>query len=326
MKIKTILVCLILSFRSLSLGNYSNLTDCDSYFFYDAEYGSFGFGMDWLYWKAKQDHTQIEAILDTHTLMDKEIKSSVLKPQFNYSNGVRVYTDYTTADHCWRWQACYSSFSTSKTEVDERHCTNIVFNFDSIFNIQDQNIKNIVFENIKSKYNLDFDYLDLDFSKPFVIYKKFNIEPHLGLRGQWITKKIKISEIDELFLISKLREKLYGFGLEGGVLGTWNIGCGFSIVGHLGGSLVYTYSGNKGSLNVIKGPSSYFSYSDSSSVILPSIETFLGINCFQRLFHKNFNMRIGWENHVIFNVNSCFSSRQENLSLQGLTFGGSVGF
>lgn len=298
MKIKNFLLSLIVIYQGIVLGNDCDLNKSDFRVFYQPEYGAFDVGADWLYWEVEQDFFRV-------------------KEECKFSNGIRIYADYKAINYCWKWKASYTSLHSERKDTRCELFKPIYFNLLSCFGITAPS-------SLKSTF--DIDYVDLDFSKDFFLSENFILQPHLGLRGQWLKKKITTVGANELPLVSTLTGKLYGGGVEGGLLGIWNVGCNFSMIGDLGGSLVYAYSGSKNSVKLNESIKSHFLCSDASHKLLPSLDTFLGLNYFQYFFHKSLNMRAGWETRVIFKANFFSKIERENLFLQGLTFGSSIGF
>ncbi len=130
--------------------------------------------------------------------------------------------------------------------------------------------------------SIETNYLDLDVSRNFAICDCLALRPHLGPRVFWSHQTFKISgnapdAPEPGSFGSKLTESIQGFGMEGGVWGTLDCGCGVSLVGHLGGALLYTKFENRGSLRVASSTNLDISYRDTIYQNLLMGDGFLGV-------------------------------------------------
>lgn len=297
--------------------------------------GNFGFGGDWLYWKVAEQQLQVGAVVNFANDGDNDlsINSKVLKPKFEYKNGFRVFGNYQFPCGDWKLEACYTHMPSQAGFNHVGDPANITFNFISLFNTNFpllNAIANNSFSSVRSRWNVDVDTFDFDLSKRFTFCGCFEIKPHLGIRGQWIKQTFMINGIDTIAFTSKVKGKLKGIGIEGGFWGGWNIGCGLAVVGHLGGSVAYASSNNSGTLvgtsNTLPPSMITISYSDKTHLSLPTVDSFIGLAYTTALFNTSINLHVGWEHHLIFNTNQFSISGGGDMTLQGLTAGGSISF
>lgn len=287
----------------------------------DDDIGSFSIGADWLYWKVEQQRMAIGA--RGEAVGGNQIKLKVLKPNFEYSNGFKVFAGYTTQDQLWNTSLTVTHLPSdasvkAATDLSRRE----VFAFRG---------ENFDFPNVGSdidmRWNASINYLDLDVERRLVFCDDLEIVPHIGLRGQWISQKVKFSSLTSSINGTRFRNTLNGIGLEGGCWGSWNLPWGVSLVGHFGGALVYSTvrdtikqsaSGNLDELEI----------SAPGYVSNAWIDSFVGIaysrsfDCFSVNFHA------GWEHHLIMNTNyfSILSGGDGDMTMQGLTLGASIEF
>lgn len=285
----------------------------------DDEVGSFSIGADWIYWKVEQQKMQIGA---TGVVTDNtHLKLKVLKPDFEYSNGFKVFAGYTTQDQLWNTTLTLthipSAASLKLSEEEELR------NF-SVFTGENYSFTE-AFKDINMRWNATINYLDFDVERRLVFCDDLEIVPHIGIRGQWICQKAKISS-DIPSFSAKFNNELRGIGVEGGCWGSWNLPWGVAVVGHFGGSLVYSKVHN--TMSVPSDIAETITFDAPSYTSNAWVDSFLGIvysrsfDCFVVNFHA------GWEHHLIMNTNhfSAFSSGDGDMTMQGLTLGASVEF
>lgn len=283
----------------------------------DDDIGSFSIGADWLYWKVEQQRMaigrQVEAV------SNNQVKLKVLKPNFEYNNGFKVFAGYTTQDQLWNTSLTIAHIpSNASVKAITNPSTKEFFFFQG---------ENFDFSNsgsdIDMRWNASINYLDLDVERRLVFCDDLEIVPHIGIRGQWISQKVKFKSITSKIDGARFNNTLHGIGLEGGCWGSWNLPLGVSLVGHFGGSLVYSTV-----RDTYKSPSQGLENSAPGHVSNAWIDSFVGIaysssfDCFSVNFHA------GWEHHLIMNTNhfSPLSGGDGDMTMQGLTLGASVDF
>lgn len=297
--------------------------------------GSFEIGGEWLYWRADQDsmsyalHNTTDVEEDGITL---ESDHTAIRPKFNGKSGYRVFASYETADNCWKLGAIFthapsqaSSSAISPTPVTPNDFIQVLpVNF-SLLNV----LVITSFSEVRAEWDLKVNYFDLDLQRNISLCQDLEIAPHVGFRALWIDEKFHWHGIDSTGAASHgiAKLKIDGYGIEGGLLGSWNVGYGFSLIGNIGGSLLYGRVNSHGFLNYIVGDFQVFDhYRDTIHRAIPMFDSFIGIQYSTLVCDYDIGVRVGWENHIFFDVNQFSLNKPGNLTMQGLTLGAWFGF
>ena len=335
--------------------NWNN--NCCEWTMYD---GKINAGADWLYWKTEQDNMLSGSVVTGN--FNNSDKNALIfegknkRPNYKYDSGFRVWAGYELPCDCWEVGVSYTYVPTSSGAVSfhsdivqnaeapaQEYFTTYFSDFSFLRNLQGQNNGGL-FTDFHSKWSSNLNYIDLDVARTVCLGECFKLRPHVGFRSAWSDQKllavgsfpveVENQELPNIQVLStRLKQKFRGYGIEGGVWGEWNIGCGFSLVGHVGGSVLYSKfsttqtqalvtfapESNEGDLNFA------VDVRDSYWTGTPTADYFLGVkyeNCFCDM---TYNVHAGWEQHIFFDMNR-LSSNGGNLSMQGLTLGLDVGF
>lgn len=287
----------------------------------DDDIGSFSIGADWLYWKVEQQRMAIGGRAEAVGV--NQVKVKVLKPDFEYNNGFKVFAGYTTQDQIWNTSLTLAHIPSNASVKASSNTAN-----GDIFSFQGTNFDfSSGGSDIDMRWNASINYLDLDVERRLVFCDDLEIVPHIGIRGQWISQKVKFNSLTSTINGVRFNNTLHGVGLEGGCWGSWNLPFGVSLVGHFGGSLVYSTVRNTTKFPA-DGSLSELEISSPGYVSNAWIDSFVGIaysrsfDCFSVNFHA------GWEHHLIMNANhfSIRSGGDGDMTMQGLTLGASVDF
>lgn len=306
-------------------------------------------GADWLYWKAPQE--QMEMAVGVSSSGDdasQVIQSNPITYDFDYNSGYRVYLNYEL-DNCWSFSAALTHAPSQASVGAFTDPTNVQSNFIvlnsntfPIFTPINSSGSNYI-NSFNSTWNLDLYYLDLDIGKSFSPCNCLELGAYLGVRGYWMKQSIDLtaniininSEVTtQLLLVSNFNEKFYGAGLQGGVNGFWKVGCGFSLIGQFGVSLLYSRADINQHLSdvivsSIGSPPPATIALSTGTALYTSIPTMDSLICLQydtSLCNYGLEFHIGWENHLIFHINQLGLLEAGNLTMQGLTLGGSIRF
>lgn len=298
----------------------------------------FEVGAEWLYWKVEQDQTVFGAdVTITPFVVSQQdtipsITSRILRPDFKYSSGYRIFADYITPCNNWDIGVSYTHIGSKATVAAYNDPLLIDTNFVSIFA---QNfplltpLGGMSFSSATARWDAPIDYIDIDISRTFRCNSMFAITPHIGIRGLWIDEDFTIAGFSPTSSFETvMREKIEGFGIEGGLNATLTFGSGFSLCADLGGSLLYSRFRNIGDAAVFAAgvPVSVVSYSDTIYNAVTTIDSFIGIAYDIDFCSAALNLKAGWEQHVLFNVSQFTFAGSGNLTMQGLTLGGSISF
>lgn len=295
-------------------------------------WGKFSVGADWLYWKTEQ--TGLNYATET-TLIDDEFRSTLLKPNFKYDNGYRVFADYTTVDTLWTFRAAYthvpSKASNSFSSIGFTNFATILpFNFPSLDILSGTSLNSA-----GSSWHSKINYFDLDASRTYTVCQNLEITPHLGIRVLWMDQTFNVAattipDIGDLVNFdAQLKSKFTGVGLGGGLSGAWQFYDGLSLVGNVGGTVLYSHFKSHGSLTAGTdlAPAGFNSnYRESHHATIPTFDSFIGIQYVREVCGYAANIHVGWENHVIYQTNDFSFSSNGSTTLQGLTLGAAVVF
>lgn len=335
--------------------NYDNCcewTMCD---------GRFNVGADWLYWKTEQDNMLVGTIVDGNffdQINALEFDAHNKRPNWKYDNGFRVWAGYQLPCDCWDVGISYTYLPASSNIVSF-HTPDVIANIggagDEIFTLFSTNLSDFnlikgfngvngnLFTDFHAKWNSTLNYIDVDVARTICLCECFKFRPHVGFRAAWMDQKLRArgtypdlegSELQTFFEeVALLKQKFRGYGIEGGLWGEWDVGCGLSLIGHFGGSVLYskfTVEQNF-ALFTLLGENQEenlrfdIDLHDSFWTATPTVDYFLGLNYANCFCDMIFNIHAGWEQHVFFDMNR-LSFNGGNLSTQGLTVGVDVGF
>jgi len=313
-----------------STNNHGYEWDSNSCCYEQNNCGTFEVGADWLYWKAEEGQMEFGANVTTAD-GGSTISSTVLRPKFKETSGYRVFANYETPDNAWNFGAIYSHLP-SNTNLSVNDNLTVALDAIVIFNPNFpifSAISSAAFDSVDAHWDLDVDYADLDLSRTFTLCESLQICPNIGLRGFWLHQTFDLDGAGTtISFTSSLKGKVEAYGLKGGLTGIGKLGYGFSIVGHVGGSLLYARLHNSGELTgVVPGsPDTHISYRDTMHKAMPTIDSSIGIHYTHMLWNKKIDLHACWENHIVFGTNAFAIGAGANLTMQGLTLGGSVDF
>ena len=345
----TILSCLaLLSMSSAASaqeyfgGDYS----CNPCF---PDIGRFSAGADWLYWKATEDGLNYGLLTTTTTPATGSlaVNERILKPRFEYDSGYRVYIGYELPCYDWEIGVIYTHAPNTRARSSALAAStlipvvtqNITILDNSLFNFR--GILPAAGDAVKSQWGLDFDYIDFDLAHTLCLSDYLRVRPHIGIRYLWAKQTFDMDFVGtsadsdvtgNVAFEGFLKNRTYGVGVEGGLWGDWEVGCGFSILGHVGGSILYGKHKIRGShaLVTTRGSATpitdLFSYRDVEYTSIPMLDYFIGLQYATCLCEIEFNLHVGWEQHVAFDMNRFTTTDGGDLSLQGLTLGGGFAF
>ena len=294
--------------------------------------GLFTLGGDWLYWTVEQEKMEF-AVNVTASLVDETftINSDIIRPKFKEHSGYRIYADFVNPCRDWKIQAAYTHMPTSAGVRVSDNPLDVTMDFISLFNTNFP-LLNIIaaatFDSVGGQWNAKINYLDIDAARIISLNDRFQITPHMGIRALWSNQKFIIDgEATDLSFVANLKGKMSGIGIEGGLWGDVCIAEGFSLVGHIGGSLIYTKFRNHGTFDGNDaGSLVHIQYNDSMYKDIAMVDSFVGLRYATRLSQVGISLHVGWEQHIIFDTNQFSVSGDGNMTLQGLTLGGGVIF
>lgn len=324
----------MVSNQNIQADDYQITNDCATYNADCFGGGTYSAGADWLYWKTEE--TGLNYGISTDVVDDaSRFTSSLERPNFKYESGYRVFGNYASQDQLWNVCLSYthvpSNASSSYSSNTFLSFANFNFNNFPLFS----SFIGVSLNSLNSHWHSSVNYVDFDVSRSFSLCDKLELMPHVGLRVLWMKQNLHISgsSIPEigpglLTFDSHLRSKFAGVGLEGGIKGSWEFYNGFSLVGNVGGSVLYTHFRNKGELTAGTDGAEEFTadYKESNHRGIPTFDSFIGIQYASCFYGYMTNIHLGWEQHIIYQTNDYSFSSNGSTTLQGLTLGAAVAF
>lgn len=292
--------------------------------------GAYFVGADWLYWKTEQTKMEFGAVVD---IVDNggevDVTSNVLRPKFGTESGYRVFAGYEACDRDWIVTASFTH-APSKASVMETENPLVSGDFISIFNTNFPILSALIdtpLNSISANWDVATDYFDLDIARNYCVCSWITVSPHIGLRALWSNQKFDVRGANtDIQFGGQLKERIKGIGVEGGFWGEADCGCGFSLLGHIGGSVLYSDFTNHGKLRVTNGTNIKIQYKDTIQLALSMVDTFIGVRYGRCICNRMVDFHIGWEQHLILDTNQYSINGGGNMTMQGLTLGGSVAF
>ncbi len=203
--------------------------------------------------------------------------------------------------------------------------------------------KRPIIKTLEGRWDANYSNLDLDMARRLQFGDCFSITPHMGFRAFWMYQKFHIDGRYATILNSEERskfqaifkEKIQGFGAEGGLWANWELGSGFALIGHFGGSILYSHFRVKESYDLYKTTAQRNGElaeividsgieKTNKRVGIPTMDYFLGLQTSQSICGYDYAIWVGWEQHILFNINQLTNGA--NLSAQGITAGLAVSF
>lgn len=343
--------------------NYSNCCNtsyCD---------GKFKVGAEWLYWKGEQDNMVLAQTVagssDNTTPAFLLSDTCDVQSNYKYTNGFRINVGYELPCNGWEANVIYTNLpihAQSKTinAITPTNAQNpgsgpyFIIEPNTFYLILQQLNEalrlalpsNSDFQTFQQKWNLNLNQVDLDIGRTICFNDCISIRPHAGFRALWYTDKQRAvftgtssfgTEDPPTSTFESnvsFKDKFTGYGVEAGLWGTWQIGGGVSLIGHFGGSILYSkFVLNEDIESVVvntftEEPSETIpfttAFTDTNHAATPTVDYFLGLEYADVMCDMSFAIRAGWEQHVYFETNRFFQAG--NLSTQGLTLGLEVGF
>ncbi len=291
--------------------------------------GKFTVSADWLYWKVQEEAIYFTS-LNTNTATSSVPNSTfvdALLPDFKYQNGFRVGIEYELPGDEWQFGVVYTYIPGHG--AIHRHAENTLQTFADTTGTA---------SSLHAKWNLNLSYLDVDLARSIACGECFSLRPHIGFRAAWIDQKYHSTALltsststSSNYGYFKINEHFNGYGIEGGLWGEWKFGWNLSLVGHIGGSILYSefktsapiYQINVAADGTETTPVDHpLHYNRTTGT--PTIDYFVGLQYASNFCDFDVSAHIGWEQHIFFNMLD--ANEQGNLSAQGLTLGLDVGF
>lgn len=291
------------------------------------------------------------------TSSNAEFKSPSFKDNFGY----RLRLNYDNPCECLEYGVTYFHYNTSATN----HVAVIPTSFSSSIGSSQTGLT-MLFSNFNGSQNgldlcsahlkLNIDMVDFDIGNTFCWNNCVEFRPFIGLRYAKVDQKFKIigssngsvERQQDIVSVSSvyLGNDFEGIGLHAGLDLDWRLGCGFGLYGNCAGSILYGH-------NNMNARTDFFESNFGSGTLdrrniftkfkqrgpRGILEAEIGINwCYNLCDSFLVRLKLGWSNLLFLNSNRfdnsmvveksqlfCLS-RQGDLGLQGLVFGGDIFF
>jgi len=193
---------------------------------------------------------------------------------------------------------------------------------------------------LTAKWKMNFDRVDLSFSRPFYQGKRITVSPYGGMRGLWITQveTLALNPNTASVATAVLRSHCWSVGPNGGVETNWLVGWGFRFEGMAGASLLYTRyttTAVKQTVTAISSsdgvPESLNAINNNVNVLRPMMEMGVGIGWGTYLSCQEWYMDLSvrydflqlWDQNVMrhytIGVNSGVAVPADNMQMHGIT-------
>ncbi len=290
--------------------------------------GKFMVEADWLYWQTEQTNMNVVHVTDIIGFPDDATTKDVTLDR-NYENGYRVGVGYQVPSNDWEFKVVYTNMPTHATGSANYPTANDIVSTGISFSYSDSGIAGPGHVDIKWDGNIN--NIDVDVGRTLSLGECFRLHPHIGFRALWADQKYKarvVGVLDDVpydFLAIDAKEKFNSYGVEAGLGASWNVGYGFSLLGHFGGSLLYTNFDLNSKYAVSNGTTPPFTHKkDKLSLGTPTLDYFLGLAYTSTFCETELDIYAGWEQHVLFDVNQLIlgsNSKSGDWYTQGLTLG-----
>lgn len=209
---------------------------------------------------------------------------------------------------------------------------------------------------VTTKWNLEFNDLQLDLTKKLFLKNWLAISPFIGIKFLEIKQKYDVRSIavddpnqaEEINVFgdasNNITTRYAAVGLQGGFNTFLSIGCGFTAYTQVSGGIVYgkaTDKSKRPAVNIRRTPAvgtDAFQFTNNDIKLKskiwtarPNFDLALGL-AWDYLLCNCYSIRVktGWEYHYYFNQNFIYltetNNPRGNLSLMGWTFGADISF
>lgn len=278
----------------------------------------------------QQDNLEYAVLAEAVTNPNPEVLETdahYLRTNFRYQGGYRGFVAYETEDRAWEISATYTHIRTD-TQTSTRA------DIDEAIDFLDDNFiflpTTVPFTTSHEKWQAQINMGDIDFARNICVCDSVILTPHIGGRYLWMDQKLHINgsiggKFNNNKVVSRFRERFYGYGVEGGLWLNWDIGCGLAIIGHVGGSILYSNFHVKSLIEEITTTRGFVAIDllKTNNMIhsgTPTMDYFAGLEYHTCICGMNMGARAGYEQQIIFDANR-IAATGGNLSLQGLTAG-----
>lgn len=293
---------------------------------------------DLLFWNAHENG--LSAAVKNKGSSSNLSNSEVRNVHGKWNLGFRVGIGYNTPHDGWDLKLTWLRFTDNGT----RHVRSGSTTFAFPTRVHPANLADDAVTaagKMRSKWNMRLDQLDFDLGREFFVSKWLTLRPHFGLRSDWIRQALNTNYNNFVgfgaptltTIKTRLKDRSFGLGLEGGLDTQWGLGNGWSIFGNLSGAILYGFHHINERTTDKPADTQFLNLVNSFRVSEPIVDLEAGIRWDNMFWNDRFHLglQIGWEHHVYFSQNQfpvfvddvslgSFVANQGDLTLQGWTF------
>lgn len=294
-------------------------------------------GGEWLYWKSQEDNLRAGTLIDVTVVDGAQVGTfTIIEPTFNFTEGMRVYAGFQFPCNYWDLSTSYTFLPlvskpvTATLSTEDPDHQQFLFPDETNFPIFEA-FDTPSYQSLSSSWCGNLSIVDGDLARKLSFCNRFFFTPHFGFRYLTCDQRILmqgefISPAPDGSMFSKLLfyNDLDAYGVEGGFRADWHLGCGFSIFGHAGGSLLSSfYSGKifaQSYVDPADAPVFQLSGGLDFITVTPTLDYFVGIDFTFGSPFFSISAYAGWEQWVFFGLNR-MATMGGNLTTQGVTAG-----
>lgn len=304
---------------------------------------------DFLYWTAKEDGLAYASTgsATAGAVADVPKRGSVRHPKMDWEPGFKVGLGWNMPIDGWDLFSQYTRFSTSNgtdQSVDPSNPNNQLVNFWGIGGSGIGNATNLPpnqsTNSAESKWNLDYNVVDLELGRNGYIGRKLAIRPSFGLRGTWQNQDYKVAYVTPPlggpgdFVEWEMKQNLdmWAIGLRTAMNTSWEFNRYFSLVFNGAFSVLMTHFEitRKDSQKAFNDPNvllsdlDLFHSTNDYYTLKPVVDFFIGLRGDYWMQNERFHIRLeaGWEESLWISQNNFFRLEENahgDLALHGLT-------
>ncbi len=195
--------------------------------------GGFFMRADFLYWRADEEGLEY-GLSETINALTPKISTHVVSPEVKWNPAFRVGIGYTfESQDFWDLSALWTHFNTEQTGSKSG----------TVLPWWGSTLLGNVTTHARAKWELNYNTYDLDLGRNYFIARTVSVHPFIGLRGATIDQdyhaSYKAIEPLEAATSFKAKTQFWGVGAHIGSGLQWRMNSCLSLIGNLGGSLLY---------------------------------------------------------------------------------------
>jgi hypothetical protein len=296
---------------------------------------------DVLYWHPKTDLTEVGGDELRVSSRIESDGSHTPYADFNWSFGFRTGMGYVFPERGWDVVLKYTRLTFNDNFSDNPgSLRRVISNFGKA-----QSSDPVAF--VKGSHRIDYQAVNAELGKKFVIDANFLFHPVFGVQAIWINQLphiINQAEGGNTLNIAQhtaISEKSVGVGPLTKIYSSWCFCGGWSIYGDGGFSLLFTrYRGHMDIEGEAGDPDLYWSNKETKHYVVPNLSLSIGIGYERMLQSQNqISLSLGYESQMYFNQSYLMQTRRvqepeqpqgawfsRNLSLYGVTASVTIDF